>query len=80
MVALILASMSSAGNDLLARHVAAALGPGLVLEEHRARAHALVGLHGVHGVLDVAIAVVDVDQDRHVAGRDDVANRRCDVG
>jgi hypothetical protein len=34
----------------------------------------------VHGVLDVAIAVVDVDQDRHVAGRDDVPHRRGDVG
>jgi hypothetical protein len=34
----------------------------------------------VHRVLDVAIAVVDIDQHRHVAGGDDVAYRRCDVG
>jgi hypothetical protein len=34
----------------------------------------------MHGVLDVAIAVVDVDQDRHIAGRDDVVHRCRDVG
>src|SRR5262249_49778048 len=39
-----------------------------------------VALHGVHRVFDVAVAVVDIDQHRHVAGGDDVAYRRCDVG
>src|SRR5262249_42012802 len=41
-------------NDLLAGHMTAALGPSLVLEKDCARTHALVGLNGVHGVLDVA--------------------------
>src|SRR5262249_52341596 len=67
-------------NDLLAGHMAAALGPSLVLEKDRARTHALVGLNGVHGVLDVAVTIVDIDQNRHVASRDDVADRCRDVG
>src|SRR5262245_29757916 len=67
-------------NDLLAGHMAAALGPSLVLEKDRARTHAFVGLNGVHGVLDVAVTVVDIDQNGHIAGRDDVAHRRRDVG
>jgi hypothetical protein len=37
-------------------------------------------LNGVHGVLDVAVTIVDIDQNRHIAGRDDVAHRRRDVG
>src|SRR5246127_3264428 len=60
--------------------MAAAFGPSLVLEKDRARTHAFVGLNGVHGVLDVAVAVVDIDQNRHIAGRDDVAHRCRDVG
>src|SRR5215470_3813256 len=67
-------------NDLLAGHVTAALGPSLVLEKDRARTHAFVGLNGVHGVLDVAVTVVDIDQNRHIAGRDDVAHSCRDVG
>src|SRR5215510_10315546 len=67
-------------NDLLAGHMTAALGPSLVLEKDRARTHAFVGLNGVHGVLDVTVTVVDIDQNRHIAGRDDVAHRRRDVG
>src|SRR5262249_4699850 len=67
-------------NDLLAGHVTAALGPSLVLEKDRARTHAFVGLNGVHGVLDVAVTVVDIDQNRHIAGRDDVAHGCRAVG
>src|SRR5262252_1259666 len=67
-------------NDLLAGHMTAALGPGLVLEKDRARTHPFVGLNRVHGVLDVAVTVVDIDQNRHIAGRDDVAHGCRDVG
>jgi len=67
-------------DDFLTRHMSAALGPGLVLDEHRARSHALVALHGVHRVFHVAIAVVDVDQHRHVGDCDHVAYRSRDVG
>src|SRR5437899_2380620 len=45
-------------DDLLARHVAAAFRPLLVLDQDRAHAHALVALHRMHYVLHVAIAVV----------------------
>src|SRR5262245_35427005 len=60
--------------------MAAALGPSLVLEKDRARTHAFVGLNRVHGVLDVAVTVVNIDQHRHIAGRDDVAHGCRDVG
>src|SRR5262249_45350311 len=60
-------------HNLLAGHVAAALGPLLVLDQDRADAHALVALHGVHHVLDVAVAVVAVDEHRRATGRHDVA-------
>src|SRR5215471_13230201 len=65
--------------DFLAGHMTAALGPSLVLEKDRARTHALVGLNGVHGVFDVAVTVVNIDQNRHIAGREDVAHRCRDV-
>ena len=66
MVALIFASMISAGTTFLPAIWPQRLGQAWSSQEHRARAHALVGLHGVHGVLDVAVAVVDVDQHRNV--------------
>src|SRR4029079_6797904 len=61
-------------HHLLAYHVAAAFRPLLVLDQDRAHAHALVALHRVHHVLDVAVAVVAVDEHRQVAGRHDVAH------
>src|SRR5262249_26869465 len=67
-------------NDLLAGHMTAAFGPSLVLEKDRTRTHAFVGLNGVDGVLDVAVTVVNIDQTRHIAGRNDVAHRCRDVG
>ena len=66
-------------HHLLADHVAAALRPLLVLDQDRADAHALVALHGVHHVLDVAVAVVAVDEHRQVAGRHDVAHAGRDL-
>ena len=65
-------------DDLLADHVPAALGPLLVLDQDGAHAHALIGLYRVHHVLDVAVAVVAVDEHRQVAGRHDVAHGRRD--
>ena len=62
------------GHDLLADHVAAALRPLLVLDQDGAHPHALVGLHRVHDVLDVAIAVVAVDEHRQVARAHDIAH------
>ena len=62
------------GHDLLADHVAAALRPLLIFDQDGGDAHALIGLHRVHDVLDVAIAVVAIDEDRQVARHHDVAH------
>src|SRR5580692_3302910 len=62
------------GNDLLADHVAATLWPLLILDQDGAHPHALVGLHRMHDVLDVAIAVVAVDENRQVARAHDIAH------
>ena len=52
------------GDDVLAGHVAAALGRHLILEHDRRDAQPLVTVQHVHDVLDVAIAVVAVDEHR----------------
>jgi hypothetical protein len=49
-------------NDVLARHMTAALGRHLVLDEDGGGAHLLIGLDRARHVLDVAIAVIGVDQ------------------
>src|SRR4029079_7214842 len=66
-------------HHLLAGHMAAALGPLLVLDQDRADAHTLVALHGVHHFLAVAVAVVAVDEHRQVARRHDVAHAGGDL-
>ena len=66
------------GNDFLADHVPATLGPLLVLDQDGAHSHALISLNRVHHVLDVAVAVVAIHEHRQVAGGHDVAHGRCD--
>jgi len=61
-------------DDVLARHVAAALGRPLVLHEDRRHAHGLVAGDGARDVLGVAIAVVAVDQHRQARRGHDVAD------
>ena len=61
-------------HHFFADHMTAALRPLLILDQDRAHAHAFVTLHRVHHVLDVAVAVVAVDEHRQVAGRHDVAH------
>ena len=61
-------------DHVLAGHVAAALGRALVLDEDRRDPHRLVTRDRMGDVLDVAIAVVAVDQDRQPGRRHDVAD------
>ena len=70
---------SSAGDHVLAGHVAAALGRDLVLDEDRGRAHRLVALDGVGDVLHVAVAGVAIDQHRQARRRHDVADAGADL-
>ena len=53
-------------HHLLAGHVAAALGEGLVLEKHRRHAGPLGRLHGPHHVVDIAEAGVEIDEHRQL--------------
>ena len=57
------------GDDALAPHMAAALGPGLVLEDHPRRPHLDQRLHHVNNIQGAAEAGVAVDDhaDRHRA-------------
>jgi hypothetical protein len=66
-------------HHLLTFHVAAALGPLLILDQDRAHAHALVALHRVHHVLDIPISVIAVHEHRQVASRHDVAHGGGDL-
>ena len=56
--------------------MSASLGRHLVLEEQGLGAHALVGLHRIDDVLDIAIPVVDVHQHRQVGHGHDVTHTR----
>jgi hypothetical protein len=51
----------------------------LILDHDRADPHPLIGLDGVHDVLDVTVTVVGVDQDRQVDDLENVANRTGNV-
>jgi hypothetical protein len=61
-------------DHILARHVAAAFGRALILHEDRRHAHRLVAGDGARDILDIAVAIVAVDQHRQAARRHDVAD------
>ena len=65
------------GHDPLASHVPAALGRELVLQEDRRSAHSLVPLHDASDILDVAVAVVRIDEHRQVGSSNGVAHHRA---
>ena len=68
------------GNDILSGHMAAPLRPGLVLDLNGLGADLLVDMQRVDGILDVAVAVVDVDENRQIRHLDDVGHGGGDVG